>query len=61
MEKQEKFLQIYANLPLSHRKESVVVIDNEPFTWNSAKIENENDTVKERTALEKLEGMGIIK
>jgi hypothetical protein len=55
-----KFQQIYANLPLSQRTEIVVVIDNEPLTWNAVKIEVDNDTDKSREILEKLIRLGII-
>lgn len=61
MDKQVKFLQIYANLPLGSRKEIIVVVDGEPLTWNAAKIEVENDTQKGREILEKLKEMEIIK
>lgn len=56
-----KFLQIYANLPLSQRKEIIVVIDDEPLTWNAVKIEIENDTLKGKEILEKLVKLGILK
>lgn len=56
-----KFLQIYANLPLNQRQEIVVVIDNEPLTWNAARIEIENDTEKGKQILEKLVEFGILK
>ncbi len=61
MELQSKFLQIYANLPLNQRTEIVVVVDNEPFTWNAARIEIENNTDKGKEILEKLVTLGIIK
>lgn len=61
MEKKEKFLQIYANLPLALRNEIIVVIDDEPLTWNAAKIEIENNTEKGEEILRKLIEMGIIK
>ena len=56
-----KFLQVYANLPLNQRTEIIVVIDNEPLTWNAAKIEIENDTQKGKEILEKLVNLGILK
>lgn len=55
-----KFLQIYANLPLNLRREIIVVIDDEPLTWNAAKIEIENDTEKGEEILEKLVKLGIL-
>lgn len=61
MSMKTKFLQVYANLPLSQRKEIIVVIDDEPLTWNVAKIEIENDTKKGKEILEKLVKLGILK
>ena len=61
MEIREKFLQIYANLPLGLRNEIVVVIGDEPLTWNSVRVEVENGTPKGKEILEKLVNMGIIK
>lgn len=56
-----KFLQVYANLPLNQRGEIIVVIDDEPLTWNAARIEVENETEKGKEILEKLVKMGILK
>lgn len=61
MNLQAKFLQIYANLPLNQRTEIIVVVNNEPFTWNAVKIEVENNTDKGKEILEKLVELGIIK
>ncbi len=61
MNEKEKFLQIYANLPLNSRSEIVVVVDDEPLTWNAAKLEIENDTKKGEEILEKLVMLGILK
>lgn len=55
-----KFQQIYANLPLNQRKEIVIVIDDEPLSWNAVKIEVDNDTEKAQEILEKLVKLGII-
>ena len=55
-----KFQKIYANLPLSQRNEIVVVIDNEPLTWNAARIEVDNDTKKGKQILEILVKLKII-
>jgi len=56
----EKFLQIYANLPFSMRGEIIIVIEKEPLTWNSVKIEVDNDTEKSKIILDKLKNIGII-
>jgi len=61
MDKKAKFFKIYANLPLGVRNaEIIVVIDNEPLTWNVAKIEIENNTLKGKEILKELEKMKII-
>ncbi len=60
MDKKEKFLQIYANLPLAVRNEIVVVLGDEPLTWNAARIEIENETKKGEEILKKLIEMGIL-
>jgi len=55
-----KFIKIYANLPLNLRNEIVIVIDNEPLTWNACFIEVENDTEKGEIILKKLKKLKII-
>ena len=61
METREKFLQIYANLPLNQRQEVVVVIGSEPLSWNAAKIEVDNNTEKGKQILDLLIKLSIIK
>jgi hypothetical protein len=56
-----KFQQIYVNLPLNQRQQVVIVIDNEPLSWNAVKIEIDNDTEKGRQALELFTKLKIIK
>ncbi len=56
-----KFQQIYANLPLNQRKEIIVVIDNEPFTWNAVKLEVDQNNEKSKEMLDKLIKLGIIR
>lgn len=56
-----KFQQIYANLPLNQRQGVVVVIDNEPLSWNAVKLEIDQDTDKGKQILELLVKLGIIK
>ncbi|MEK7597159.1 MAG: hypothetical protein AAB441_00765 [Patescibacteria group bacterium] len=57
----EKFLRIYANLPLNQRSEIVVVLGDEPMTWNATRVEIENDTEKGKEILKKLVDLQIIK
>lgn len=61
MDKKEKFLKIYANLPLGSREEIIVVVGNEPLTWNSARLEIEHDTDKGKEILELLSKLKILK
>ena len=56
-----KFLKIYANLSIKDRNEIIVVINNEPFTWNSAELEIEQDTLIGKKILTKLVKLGILK
>ncbi len=56
----EKFLRIYADIPLNVRKEIVLVLEKEPITWNVAYIEVSNDTGKSKKILQMLEELKII-
>jgi len=55
-----KFLKIYANLPLAAREEVIVVVDNEPMSWNVLRIEVENNTPKGLKGLAILSKLQII-
>jgi hypothetical protein len=61
MTKKERFLQTYASLPIASRDEIIVVIDGEPMTWKSAKIEVEMNTLIGTKILDKLESMNLLK
>ena len=56
----ETFLSIYADLPLGLRREVILVLDNEPITWNVAYIEVYNNTDKSKKILKELKDMKII-
>ena len=57
----EKFLKIYANLPLGVRQEIILVLEEKgPITWDVAFIEVDNDTELSKTILEKLEKLQFI-
>lgn len=60
MDKKTQFLKIYANLPLGMRDEIVVVLGNEPLTWNVAKLEIEQDTPKGKEVLKILTNLKIL-
>lgn len=59
-ELRERFLKIYANLPLSLRKEIILVLEKEPLTWNAVYIEVYNKTKRCDKILNKLEKLKII-
>lgn len=60
MDAKAQFIKIYANLPLNQRSEIVVVVDDEPFTWNSARVEVKNGTKKGGQILDRLIEMKIL-
>lgn len=56
----EKFLKIYANLPISARQEIILTLDNKPISWDVAFFEIDNNTPLSPEILEKLEKLEII-
>ena len=60
MENKEKFLKIYANLPLGVRQEIVLVVDGRPITWDVVYNEVISDTPLSQTILEKLKNFKFI-
>lgn len=55
-----KFLRAYANIPENLRKDIIVVIDKQPYTWSTAYIEIKNDTRLAKKILKELEEMKIL-
>lgn len=60
LERRERFLKIYANLPLGVRQEVVLVHDDRPLSWDTVYIEVVNDTPLGKMLLEKLEKLDFI-
>lgn len=60
MDRKERFLKVYANLPLNLREEVVLVIENQPISWSVAYLEVSNNTELGDTILEKLEALKVI-
>ena len=56
----EKFLKAYVNLPPPEREQVIVIIDNEPYSWNAAHNEIENNTKLGKKILKKLEALEIL-
>lgn len=56
-----KFKKIFANLPEKVRNEDIIlVINKEPYTWNSVFLEVNNGTSLGIEMLKKLKELGII-
>jgi hypothetical protein len=55
-----QFLKIYADVPLGVRREIIAVVEDEPVTWNSARIEVENNTATGRQILDQLIQIGVL-
>ncbi len=60
MDKKAQFLKVYANLPQATRGEIVAVIGSEPYTWQAAKLEVEQDTDIGNEILELLSKLKIL-
>lgn len=61
MDKKQRFLKIYANLPLAVRDEVVYVLPQRgPVTWNVAYLEISNDIEVSQIILQKLCELNII-
>ena len=56
----ERFLAVYSNLPLNVRKEIILVIGDEPITWNVAYYEISGNTKLGSEILKKLDELKII-
>ncbi len=58
----ERFLKIYANLPINVREEIIYVVlpEKRPITWNVAYLEVRNNTSLGEDILKKLEELKII-
>ena len=61
MDIKASFYRTYANLPMGVRSEIIAVVDNNPLTWNSLKIEVDADTPLAKKALEDMVHMGILR
>jgi len=60
MELKEEFFRIYANLPLEERNNVVVIINQQPISWNIAYIEIKNSTKLGQQILKTLKDLDIL-
>jgi len=56
-----KFYRTFANLPLGVRDEIIVVIDNQPMTWNVVKVEVDANSDISKEILKKLQELKLLK
>lgn len=56
----EKFLKVYANLPVPEREQVIAIVDKKTYSWNVAFNEISNDTNLGRKILKKVEDLGLI-
>ena len=67
MEKKKRFLQVYQNLPLSERKNTILVLEDKkanpekkPVSWDVAYIEIDQETELGESILDKLIKLELI-
>lgn len=56
----DRFLRVYANLPMNLRKEIIAVVDKEPVSWEVAYREISSDTKLGQKVLKKLVELEVI-
>ncbi|EKD99379.1 MAG: hypothetical protein ACD_22C00278G0007 [uncultured bacterium] len=56
----QRFYQVYNNLPINLREETVLVLGDEPITWKVARLEIDQDTKLSQVILGKLTALGFI-
>ena len=50
----EEFLKTYANIPINLRQETILIINEQPITWNVAYLEISHNTKLGKEILKKL-------
>lgn len=57
---EQRFRKVYASLPINVRAEIIIVIKNEPISWNLAFKEIEKNTQLGKEILERIEKLEFI-
>lgn len=60
MKEKSRFLRVFSNLPIDVRKEIILVIDEQPITWNVAFQEIKKETMLGKKILQKLLELELI-
>lgn len=56
----DRFFKVYSSIPIEERKLPIVIIDKQPFNWNLAYEEINNDTERGKKILKQLMELEII-
>lgn len=56
----EKFLKVYANLPVPEREQIIAIVDGKTYSWNRAYNEISNDTKLGSKILKRIEDLKIL-
>jgi hypothetical protein len=56
----QNFIKVYSSLPILERKSTIAVINNEPISWERAKIEIEGKTELGEIILKRLTELKIV-
>ncbi len=59
-DKRSKFMRAFANVPENLRDDIIAVVDEKPYTWNTAFLEVRDNTGKGKKILQTLEEMGVL-
>ena len=60
MDLKSRFYRVYQTLPINVRREVVLVVNNEPLSWQVAELEIDNNTALADSILNKLDALEII-
>ncbi len=60
MKQKHKFIEVFSNLPMDVRREIILVIDDQPITWNVAYDEIKHETKFGKRILDKLIDLELI-
>ena len=55
-----RFFRVYANVPLQLRDEVIIVIDNQPVSWQAAFIEVRSDSENGRKIVSEMAKLDLI-
>ena len=60
MDNKGKFLKSYSNVPDKLRNDIIVVVDDRPYTWNTAFLEVKENTTLGQKILKTMDEIGLL-